>query len=267
MVSSNPNSSDFSYKKYSLEQLDNWIHDAVTCEDLTAQDIYDTIVKGVDDCVNYHKKELSKTTELLSLLKGHREIDLEDVVKEREYYEGWDYTATGEKFPRVTESTQKDWNDFWEEHYYPEEHEKSVYTEEELDAMCEAAATENDKEKCREYNLREVEYYTKRAELDAEVSRNDSTRLKYENGWVYESPDGGKTVTKRRPGTTEKIVVKKEEKKTWTLPVEETKIAETDETEYFITFPDDLLEAANLKEGDNVEWIERKDGSYEMRKV
>jgi len=27
------------------------------------------------------------------------------------------------------------------------------------------------------------------------------------------------------------------------------------------------LEAANLKEGDQVEWIDRGDGSFEMRKV
>jgi len=267
MESSNPRSSDFSYRKYSLEQLDNWIHDAVTCEDLTAQDIYDTIVKGVDDLVQYHKKELDKTTELLSLLKGHRSVNFE-----HESYDGWDYDAAGAKFPRVTESNQKDWNDFWEEHYYPEEHEKAVYTEEELDAMCEAAATENDKEKCREYNLREAEYYTKRAELDAEVSRNDPTRLKYEKGWVYESPDGGKTVTKRRPGSLEKTVVKADgystsERKHWTLPVEEVRDEDTGEDEYCITFPDDLLEAANLKEGDTIEWVDRGDGSYEMRKV
>jgi hypothetical protein len=53
----------------------------------------------------------------------------------------------------------------------------------------------------------------------------------------------------------------------WQLPVEETKVAETDETEYFITFPDDLLEAANLKEGDNVEWVDNGNGSYLLRKI
>ena len=37
--------------------------------------------------------------------------------------------------------------------------------------------------------------------------------------------------------------------------------------EYFFTFPDDLLEAANLNEGDQVEWIDRGDGSYQLRKV
>jgi len=135
-MTSNPLSSDFSYKKYSLEQLDNWVHDALNCEDLTPQDIYDTIVKCVDDSIEYHKKQLTKSVELLSLLKGHRPVDFE--------------------------TTQSDWNDFWEENYYPEEHKQ--YTEEELNAMCDAAS---DKEKCREYNLREAEYYTKRAELDA----------------------------------------------------------------------------------------------------
>jgi bifunctional DNA-binding transcriptional regulator/antitoxin component of YhaV-PrlF toxin-antitoxin module len=53
----------------------------------------------------------------------------------------------------------------------------------------------------------------------------------------------------------------------WILPVEETKDADTDETEYFITFPDDLLEAADLKEGNQVEWIDQGDGSYLLKKV
>jgi len=57
------------------------------------------------------------------------------------------------------------------------------------------------------------------------------------------------------------------ERKRWTLPVEEVENGDTMETEYFITFPDDLMEAANLKEGDNIEWVDRGDGSYELRKV
>jgi len=170
MNSTNPHSSDFSYKKYSLEQLDNWVNDAVNCEDLTPQDIYDTVVRCVEESVKYHKKYYTKSVELLSLLKGNREVDI-GVGND----EPWDYTATGEKFPSAT---QKDWNDFWEENYYPEEHKQ--YTEEEMNAMCEHAATENDKEKCREYNLREAEYYTKRAELDAQHSKyyNDPGRNK-----------------------------------------------------------------------------------------
>jgi len=251
MNSTNPHSSDFSYKKYSLEQLDNWVHDALSCEDLTPQDIYNTIVKCVDESVEYHKKYLTKSIDLLSLLKGHRNVDFGD--------EG-----------NITLGGTSDWNDFWEENYYPEEHKQ--YTEEELNAMCDAA---EEKEKCREYNLREAEYYNKRAQLDIdtqEVSRNDPTRLKYEKGWVYESPDGGKTVTKRRVGSLQKEIVKVDgystsERKRWTLPVEEVENGDTMETEYFITFPGDLLEAADLKEGDNIEWVDRGDGSYELRKV
>jgi hypothetical protein len=116
-------SSDFSYKKYSLEQLDNWLHDAMNCEDLTPQDIYETIVKCVDDNIEHYKTHLTRNIELLSLLKGQRPVDL------------------GEN---VTEATKKDWIDFWEETF------------------------QSEKEKCREYNLREAEYYNKRAQLDAE---------------------------------------------------------------------------------------------------
>jgi len=60
------------------------------------------------------------------------------------------------------ETTQSDWNDFWEEQTVISQH----YSEEDLNAMCDAA---EEKENCREYNLREAEYYTKRAELDAQT--------------------------------------------------------------------------------------------------
>ena len=101
------------------------------------------------------------------------------------------------------------------------------YTEEELNSMCDKAASDEEKNKCREYNLCEAEYYDKRAKLDTKYDK-----------------------------------VKK-----WVLPVEETRIYETDEIDYFVTFPDDLLEAADLKEGDQVEWIDRGDGSFLLKKV
>jgi hypothetical protein len=53
----------------------------------------------------------------------------------------------------------------------------------------------------------------------------------------------------------------------WRLPVEEIENGDTGEQEYFITFPDDLLEAANLKEGDDVEWVDRNDGTFILRKI
>lgn len=195
---------------------------------------------------------------------------LDEVLSEREYYEGKSPLSCDKDDP--SPECKKSWVDFWEETYYPEESKQ--YTEEELNAMCDKASSDEEKDKCREYNLREAEYYNKRAKLDADyekmkeqVSRNDSTRLKYEDGWVYESPDGGKTVTKRRPGSLEKTVVKADgysTSKTWTLPVEESVVDGV--SDYYISFPDDLLKAADLKEGDTVEWVERGDGSYELRK-
>ena len=122
-------SSDFSYKKYSLEQLDNWVNDALNCEDLTPQDIYDTVVKCVDESVEYHKKYLTKSIELLSLLKGNRPVD---------YIE--------------FNTTEKDWADFWEQTYYPED-----YT----------------KDQVREFEAKEREYERKRAELDAEYEKSE----------------------------------------------------------------------------------------------
>ena len=159
-------SSDFSYKKYSLEQLDNWVNDALNCDDLTPQDIYETITNVVDESVEYHKKYLTKSIELLSLLKGHRpsfEIDtsLDDID-----------ASSG-----VSSATKKDWVDFWEETYRPQQ-----YTEEEMDAMCDAAA---DKEKCREYNLREAEYYTKRAELDAKYNDPYAKLIREAGGYEW----------------------------------------------------------------------------------
>jgi bifunctional DNA-binding transcriptional regulator/antitoxin component of YhaV-PrlF toxin-antitoxin module len=70
-----------------------------------------------------------------------------------------------------------------------------------------------------------------------------------------------------RPDWHHKIMPKTVDKvKKWVLPVEETKIEETDEIEYFISFPDDLLEAANLNEGDQIEWVDRGDGSFLLKK-
>jgi len=48
----------------------------------------------------------------------------------------------------------------------------------------------------------------------------------------------------------------------WSLPVEEA-----EDGEYYITFPEDLLEAAKLSPGDNVEWVDLTENTYLLRKV
>jgi hypothetical protein len=60
---------------------------------------------------------------------------------------------------------------------------------------------------------------------------------------------------------------KKDKVKKWVLPVEEVRDEDTDKDECCITFPEDLLEAADLKENDRVEWVDQGDGSYLIKKV
>lgn len=54
----------------------------------------------------------------------------------------------------------------------------------------------------------------------------------------------------------------KNKSKKWILPVEVDGLS----GECYVNFPDDLMELVGLKEGDVVQWIDRKDGSFELRK-
>jgi hypothetical protein len=162
------NMTDFDYKKYSLENLENWLHDALSSAEASPHEIYSTIRKVVQDEYNYHKEQSQRCFGLLELMSGHRPVDL---------------SATGEPFTCDKDDPSPEcksaWNDFWE------------------------------------------------------------------------------IVEKEAPDRV----------KTWRLPVEEVKDFDTDETEYFISFPDDLLEAANISEGDQIEWIDNDDGSFTLKKV
>ena len=99
------------------------------------------IVGVIKEDIEYHTKHLDRRVKLLDLMEG--------------------------KNPSITDASAHDFDDFWF---------GSQYTEEEINAMCDAAA---EKEKCREYNLREAEYYTKRAELDAEHQRKEQCSCDY----------------------------------------------------------------------------------------
>jgi len=229
---------DFDYKKYSLENLEKWMEDAMSSADATPQEIYDTIHKVVEENYYHHKYHASRAYELMEKLNGADNLSLSEVLKQREYYVGTKLTCDkDDKSPEC----QKAWNDFWEENYYPEE--SSQYTEEELNAMCDKASSDEEKNKCREYNLREAEYYDKRASLD--MNYNDMIAAGYEM-----TADGVWIPPDTKPNK-------------WVLPVEVDGLT----GECYIQLPDDLLELANLKEGDQIEWIDRKDGSFEMRKV
>jgi hypothetical protein len=236
--------SDFNYKKYSLEKLEEWMYDAMSSAEATPQEIYDVIKGVVEENYYTYKHQTSQAYELLALLngngKGHLSCDSDDISTE--------YKGT--------------WNSFWEENYYPEEYkEPSVedimppwghsdmealrYTEEELNAMCDKAESDQEKEKCREYNLREAEYYDKRAELDATYDDMISAG--------YTMTDDGFWIPPQKEETVKK----------WVLPTDVDGLT----GDVIVNLPDDLLEAANLKEGDQVEWIDNGEGSYIMKKA
>lgn len=166
---------DFDYKKYSLEQLENWIYDSLSAAEASPQEIYDVIKKTVEEQYYCYKNHTGRAYELLALLNGNGKGHIEaydDVMREKEYYE-----------PSMPAWGHSDM-------------EALRYTEEELTAMWDAVQKQQDK-------------------------------------------------------------VKK-----WVLPVEMHPSGEC-----FVVFPDDLLEASDLTEGDQVEWIDQGNGSYLLKKV
>ncbi len=233
---------DFDYKKYSLENLENWMHDAMSSGGATPQEIYDVIVGVVKENYYTYKHQASQAYELLSLLNSG--------VDNNKYQNYLNKVLSCDKDDQ-SEECRKSWTSFWEENYYPKEHQQ--YTEEELNAMCDKAASDQEKEKCREYNLREAEYYDKRAKLDCE-----SKQMTYD-----EAIAAGWTMTADGFWIRESPKIKKDKVTKWQLPVE----VDGPSGEYFVCFPDDLMLAANLKEGDQIEWIDNGDGSYTLRKV
>jgi len=204
------------YKKYALGQVENFLYDAMS-SGATPQEIYDVIKGVVEDNYYTYKKCASEAYELLALLNGNG-------VGHIQAYD--DYLEKGENLICDKEDTSPEykgaWNDFWEENYYPEEHQQ--YTEEEMDAMCDKAEAEE-----------KAKSLTHQQAIDAGWKMSD------EGIWM--SPQ------------------KEDKVKKWVLPVEYI------DDENFVSLPEDLLEAANLKEGDVVDWIDQGDGSFKMIKV
>jgi hypothetical protein len=222
---------DFDYKKYSLENLENWMHDAISSAEATPQEIYDVIKGVVEEQYHYFKYNTQHCYELLALLNGNGKGHIQayddyvkEVLSEREYYEGKDdgmrswghsdieYGIANHKKPLTCDKDdsspkcQGAWNDFWEQSYL-------------------SGVTDTPEE--------------------AEELRKEIKKVREEGGYDW-TPKQDRVVR-------------------WQLPVQQ--VIEEGVDNYFVQFPDDLLEAANLKEGDQVEWVDRGDGSYLLRKV
>ena len=113
---------DFNYKKYSLEQLENWVHDSVN-GDASPQEIYDLIKGVVDEQYHYHKHHTGRCYDLLALLNGNGKGHIRAYD---EYVRGKENLVCDKEDP--SPECKKSWNDFWEENYYPEEYKKDKVT-------------------------------------------------------------------------------------------------------------------------------------------
>jgi hypothetical protein len=151
---------DFDYKKYSLDNLEKWLNDALCSAEASPQEIYDVIHGVISESYYHHKHHASRAYELMEKLNGNV-----------------NFTSCDKDDP--SPECQGAWNDFWESSH-------------------------------QEYLNRQED----------KINR-------------------------------------------WVLPVELDGLT----GECYIRLPDDLLQLADLKEGDQVEWIDRGDGSFEMRKV
>jgi hypothetical protein len=184
---------DFDYKKYSLENLEKWIEDAINSSEASPQEIYDIIKNVVSDNYYCYKNHTGRCYELLALLNGNGKGH---IPAYDEYVEKKENLICDKD--SISEECQKSWTSFWEEYYYPEE------------------------------------------------VKDDGMRP-----WGHSDLEYG-------------IANQKEDKVVkWQLPVEVDGLT----GDCYVQFPDDLLEAANLKEGDQVEWVDNGDGSYTLRKV
>ena len=158
----NQNQEMTDYKKYSLEQLSNWMHDAMSAGEATPQEIYNVIVGVVKENYYTYKQKTSQAYELLALLNSG--------IDNNKYQDYLSKTLSCDKDDPSPECKSA-WNDFWDD---------------------------VDEKHGREYNLREAEYYNKRAELDANQNNestvcdkddpSDECKEHWNNFWDSETP-------------------------------------------------------------------------------
>jgi len=59
------------YKKYSLDKLEEWVHNAMGAAEATPQEIYNVIKGVVEENYYAYKHQTSQAYELLALLNGN----------------------------------------------------------------------------------------------------------------------------------------------------------------------------------------------------
>ena len=97
-------------KENSLGHLEAWLNDALH-SDATSKDVYDSIVNTIKDEIEYHKRCLKRSQDLLLMVKGNMSAlyDTETDTDKIHTNESQLYTSS-----KVTNAkTEKEYQDFW----------------------------------------------------------------------------------------------------------------------------------------------------------
>ena len=97
-------------KQNSLGHLEAWLNDALH-SDATSKDVYDSIVNTIKDEIEYHKRCLKRSQDLLVMVKGNISAlyDTETDTDKIHTNESQLYTSS-----KVTNAkTEKEYQDFW----------------------------------------------------------------------------------------------------------------------------------------------------------
>jgi hypothetical protein len=219
----------FDFKQYTLEKLQEGNHDSLRTSTASPHEIYSAIREAVREDYSYFKDYASRAYGLLALLNGERPVaDKEPLSCDKD---------------NPSPECKGAWNSFWEE----TDDGMRPWGHSDLEYKGSTVSSVGEKYK------KQLEKELLQAKINASSSFNDGWTRKYYEGRVKK--------------LEEKLGIKKDKVVKWILPVEEVRDEDTGKDEYCVTFPDDLLEAADLKENDQVEWVDNLDGSFILKKV
>lgn len=97
----NKKMTDFNYKKYSLDNLENWLHDALSGAEASPKEIYDCIYKVASENYYYHKHNASQAYELMTLLSSNpfktpiSSSTVDSISSEDYSYDVYNYSSEG----------------------------------------------------------------------------------------------------------------------------------------------------------------------------
>ena len=98
------------YKENSLGHLEAWLNDALH-SDATSKEVYDSIIMTIKDEIEYHKRCLKRSQDLLVMVKGNISAlyDTDTDVDKISLNDSQAYVSS-----KVTNAkTEKEYQDFW----------------------------------------------------------------------------------------------------------------------------------------------------------